>query len=64
MDPSSSNCFYCGKFGLVRVRTAVIHDARGCFSVCDDHRAWRNTTSRLFGHGENCPSRGKITVKS
>jgi hypothetical protein len=35
--------------------TRIIHDKRGCLAVCDQHAAWRDKASVLFGHSSRCP---------
>lgn len=54
-------CWYCalvdavGKGGKRVPATLVVHDRRGCKFVCDEHAAWRQTTSFMGGHKE-CPN--------
>ena len=33
----------------------VAHDKRRCVLVCQAHGMWREKTSRLVGHSEDCP---------
>jgi hypothetical protein len=55
-------CWYCGLVGDDGQRqrklvpaTFVVHDRRGCKHVCDEHAAWRQTTSFMGGH-KSCPN--------
>jgi len=49
-------CFYCRqRDGKEVPATTTVHDKRGCMRVCASHAAWRETTSKAFGHHANCP---------
>jgi hypothetical protein len=56
-------CWYCALRSEVPIApppkrvfaTYVVHDKRGCKFVCDDHAAFRKTTSTISGH-KDCPN--------
>jgi hypothetical protein len=54
-----ARCFYCELDGFRIDATHTAHDERGCKSVCPKHAQWRERTSRIPGHGRDCPERGK-----
>lgn len=33
----------------------MVHDKRGCATVCRAHAEWMRTTSQAFGHSKDCP---------
>jgi len=50
-------CYYCLGDRKAVPAVVTIHDARGCLHVCWDHAEWRNRTSMIGGHSDDCPHR-------
>jgi hypothetical protein len=50
-------CFYERTVGACAPGTYRVHDRRGCIVVCAMHAHWRDTTSQMPGHSQDCPEK-------